>query len=449
MTDIRDTERWLDRITGWIVIAPKGIYHKWQTQELPKHARFLWRGARWSAGAKKRQRWEINTLTTTEAPAGVLDVFFVNVEGLATKRCQEALARFVKTHPHYKVSVDESTFIKGYDAKRAKAAVRLGRGAVCRRILTGFPYPSRPLDAFMQFNFLDPNILGFTNYFAFRSRYSIMKTLDLGPRSVKVVKGYRNLEELQESIEPYSARILKEEALPELPPKTYERRVCGMNERQQAAYQDLLMDCYHELETVEGKGTVSAQIVLTQMLRLQQVVAGHLKTDDGTVISLGKVPRLTDTLSLLEEVGDDRKVVLWSNFVESCRDLHHYIDEQSPGQAVRYWGEVKEDERLQALDRFANDPECRFFIGNPATGGTGLDLVSADTVIYYSCSPNLEHRIQSEDRTHRHGQTSSRMLYVDMETPNTVDSRILGLLATKFDVSSQALGEGWREWLRP
>ena len=450
LTDIWDTQVWLDNgdITGWIVIAPKGVYHKWETKELPLHARFPYRVARWRAGAKKAERWAINTLCTTKPPDGAIDIFLINVEGLATKKCQEAVQRFIEAHPAYKVSVDESTRIKGHDAKRSKAAVRLGRGAVCRRILTGFPYPSRPLDAYMQFNFLDPNILGFKNFYAFRAKFAIMKTLELGPRSVKVVKGYRNLDRLQELIEPYSYRILKEEALPDLPPKIYERRHVEMNEKQQAAYQDLLLDCYHELETAEGKGIVSAQIVLTQLMRLQQVVAGHVKTAEGLVVGLGKVPRMTALIDLLDEIDDHRKVVIWSNFVDSCREIHHYLTEAGY-DAVRYWGEVDDEERVEALDRFENDPDCRYFVGNPATGGEGIDLYAADTVIYYSNDYNLGNRMQSEDRTHRGGQTSDRVLYIDFETPGTVDSKILKSLASKFDISSAALGEDWRAWLNP
>ena len=85
-------------------------------------------------------------------------------------------------------------------------------------------------------------------------------------------------------------------------------------------------------------------------------------------------------------------------------------------------------------------------MGNPTTGGYGLTLVSAHTVIYYSNSFDLEKRLQSEDRAHRIGQTE-KVTYIDLITPKTVDEYIVKALRNKINIAGQVLGEKLKEWL--
>jgi SNF2 family DNA or RNA helicase len=88
----------------------------------------------------------------------------------------------------------------------------------------------------------------------------------------------------------------------------------------------------------------------------------------------------------------------------------------------------------------------RFFVGQPRTGGFGLTLSVAQTVIYFSNSYDLEIRLQSEDRAHRIGQENN-VTYVDLVSPDTIDEKILRALRDKINISSQVLGEKAREWL--
>jgi SNF2 family DNA or RNA helicase len=88
----------------------------------------------------------------------------------------------------------------------------------------------------------------------------------------------------------------------------------------------------------------------------------------------------------------------------------------------------------------------RFFVGQPRTGGFGLTLSVAQTVIYFSNSYDLEIRLQSEDRAHRIGQENN-VTYIDLVTPDTIDEKILQALRDKINISSQVLGEKAREWL--
>ena len=112
-----------------------------------------------------------------------------------------------------------------------------------------------------------------------------------------------------------------------------------------------------------------------------------------------------------------------------------------------YFGETESDERQEIVDRF-QDPDSGliYFVGQPRTGGYGLTLTQAKTVIYYSNNFDLEIRLQSEDRAHRIGQTS-KVTYIDIVAENTVDERILKALRNKINIASQVLAEDFRDWI--
>ena len=86
-------------------------------------------------------------------------------------------------------------------------------------------------------------------------------------------------------------------------------------------------------------------------------------------------------------------------------------------------------------------------MGQPRTGGYGITLTAANTVVYYSNSYDLEIRLQSEDRAHRIGQTN-KVTYIDLVAPNTIDEKILQALRSKVDIAGQVLNEDTRGWLR-
>ena len=111
-----------------------------------------------------------------------------------------------------------------------------------------------------------------------------------------------------------------------------------------------------------------------------------------------------------------------------------------------FYGLTSAARREKVLDDFQDeDSELRFFVSNPHTGGRGLTLTAADTMIFYSNSYDLELRLQAEDRIHRIGQTKS-CTYVDLVVPGTVDEKILESLRKKVKISNEVLGEV-KEWL--
>jgi SNF2 family DNA or RNA helicase len=284
--------------------------------------------------------------------------------------------------------------------------------------------------------------LGYDNFYAFQSRYAVIQKRTMGAHQFNHVVGFRHLEELTNKVDAFSYRVLKKDCL-DLPPKTYTIRYVPLTDEQLKRYKELRDEAVTLLDSGE---LVTAQNIMTQMLRLQQVLSGHLKTDDGEIETL-PTRRIDAVGEILAETSG--KVLLWSRFRHDIQSLEKYIQEvYTPNSVCAYYGDTPDSERQEMVTRFQDpDSELRFFIGNPATAGYGLTLTEATTVIYYANDFNLETRVQSEDRCHRIGQNNS-VTYIDLITENTIDERIVKALRNKIDIGAKVLGEEAREWLQ-
>jgi hypothetical protein len=165
-----------------------------------------------------------------------------------------------------------------------------------RRILTGSPVTKSPLDLYKQCEFLDDGLLDFTSYYAFRTRYAVMKSANFGGRSIQIVVGYKNLAELSERIEKFSYRVLKEDCL-DLPDYTFMKRIIQLSPEQT---KDILSNETNCPSTIRRK-LMTTGSVLVQLMRLHQITCGHFTADDGTIKDI-KNERLTALMDILKEV---------------------------------------------------------------------------------------------------------------------------------------------------
>ena len=143
------------------------------------------------------------------------------------------------------------------------------------------------------------------------------------------------------------------------------------------------------------------------------------------------------------------KAIIWATYTHDIIHIAASLRERFGEDSVAtYYGATPQDERQEIVNTF-QDPSSplRFFVGQPRTGGYGITLTAANTVVYYSNSYDLEIRLQSEDRAHRIGQTN-KVTYIDLVAPNTIDEKILQALRSKVDIAGQVLNEDTRGWLR-
>jgi len=426
------------KINGAIIVAPKGVYRNWYSQEIPNHlaSHIQPKMVLWTALTSKTKDKEYQSLFETGHD---LHILIMNVEALSTKKGLEFAAKFMRCHETM-IAIDESTTIKNPSAKRTKAILTLGKAAKYRRILTGSPVTKSPLDLFTQCGFLNSYLLGYDSFYAFRNRYANMIDRNFGGRRVQLIGSYKRLDELADKLKTFSYRVLKDDCL-DLPDKVYIRREVDLTEEQTKAYSTMKSAA---LASLDGK-MATAPHILTQMMRLHQITCGHLKNDDGTITDI-KNNRIKELINLLDEV--EGKVIIWANYVH---DIEHIVktisDEFGDDSIVQYYGAIPAEQRQKNIEKF-QDPKskARFFIGNPQTGGYGITLTCANTVVYYSNGYDLEKRLQSEDRAHRIGQTKS-VTYVDFIAPKTVDEKIVKALRSKMNIANQIMDEDWKEWI--
>ena len=426
------------KINGALIVAPKGVYQNWFNGEIPTHLpdHIDKKMVLWRALINQKQQLQLSTLFESGED---LHILIMNVESLSTKKGIDFAAKFIRTHSTL-MAIDESTTIKNPDAKRTKAIVSLGLNAKYKRILTGSPVTKSPLDLYKQCEFLSPWLLDHSSYYTFRTRYAVMRTANFGGRSVQLVVGYKNLGELSKKLEPFSYRCLKEDCL-DLPEYTYTKRIIQLTPEQKKIYSTMKQIALAQLD---GKLMTTAT-ALVQLMRLHQITCGHFTADDGTIKEI-KNERITALLEILEEV--ENKAVIWAHYRYDIASIIKAVESKfGKDSYVTYYGDTSSDDRQKAIEEIQNpDSKVRFIIGTPQTGGYGITLTGANTMIYYSNGYDLEKRIQSEARINRAGQTR-KMTYIDIQCEDTVDEKIVKALVKKMNIANEIMNEDIKDWL--
>ncbi len=425
------------KVDGILIIAPKGVVKTWYEQELPTHLPDHIENVTvlWQSNITKTQQEKLETLFEIET---ALHILIMNVEALSTDKGVKFASKFLNSHKAV-MAIDESTTIKTPTAQRTKNIIRMGDLAKYRRIMTGSPITKNPLDLYTQCYFLDPYLLDHASYYSFRNRYAIMKTMHVRGRSIQVVHKFQNLGELSDTVKEFSYRVLKEDCL-DLPPKVFIKRHITLTPEQKKVYEQMKKAA---MAVLNGKVSTT-MTVLTQLMRLHQITCGHFTADDGSEQRVNS-NRMNELMSILEET--DGKAIIWANYQKDIRGIIEEITKKyGPGSVVDYYGLTPQEDRQDHIRKFQNNPECRFLVGTPQTGGYGITLTQANTVIYYSNGYDLEKRLQSEDRAHRIGQKKT-VTYIDLICEDTVDEKIVKALRDKINIASEVMGEDLKDWI--
>lgn len=523
----------LDTIAYWyhagladalLILAPNGVHRNWVTEEIPVALRddTRYRTCLWKAGRAKTKAFQTE-FEEFLAHDG-LAVFSVNVEGIIHESTKTFIRRFLEKRRVFGI-VDESLDISNNSSARTKVALKIARSCVGRRILDGTPVDATPLGLFSQFEFLKPGCLGYRNNTAFRTRFATWKMRDHGERNkrcascagacyvrpgmadlirdtfvlpwsreeprVKPPEGFvtcprcagqgvtgkfafqelqsfQNLDELKTIVDRHSFRVLRSDCA-DLPPKIYEKRFFELSSAQQASYEELRETYATELRS---EGSVTAAMVLTRYLRLQQVTSNFLPIDAeasicvkcsgngcaycgelGYVVANGgrpravvvdekRNPRLEALLATIAPLPG--KGIVWAKFRYDISTTVKALAEAGR-RPVAYFGEVAQEARAKALVDFQRG-DADVFVGNPRAGGRGLDLSAANWVVYYSLDWPLRWRRQSEDRAQSLAKTDS-VLYVDLVAEGTIDEKVIQALREGKELSDLVTGDPRGSWI--
>lgn len=415
-------------INALIIIAPNGVHLKWRDKEVRDHLPD-WvprRTGAWSSALASR-KWQQQILEALAAKTDDLVVLTINVEAFSkvTKNKQgkrnspllEYLRKFFKVHGKVMMVLDESTRIRNHDAERTRTLLQVRKAAVARMILTGSPVVKGVENLYSQFKFLTDNPLGCSTFTEFKAEFCVT-----GGYEGRQVVGAKNLPELTRRLDGWSYRVTKAECL-DLPPKVYDEVMTPLSPQQAALYKELRDELVAEVDAKR----ITAELAIVQLTKLHQIVCGFVRADDGTETVLD-CPRMEICTELLEDASD--QTVVWTRWRRDAKELH----KRFPNSVLYIGGDPESNAR--AIQRFQAG-EVKGFIGT-VQGGIGFDLTAASYMIYYSNSFDAEHRWQSEDRSHRIGQTRS-LTVLDLYAPNTIDARLFRLLRQRKSLATKVL----------
>lgn len=417
------------RITGALIVAPRGVHTQWVNRSFPDDA-----GRNFNYDVIL---WKDKSRPMEKPKPGRLQVFAMNIDAIRTRPGMAAARKFLEAHKGKSFFVfDESHNIKTASSGRTESAWTLGNLAEYRRILTGTPISRNIADAWAQFMFLDPRILGHNTLTSFTNRFCVKAGFDN-----KQIVDQKNTEEFYRLIAPHSYRATKEELL-DLPPKIYVDRPYEIDDKTKRHYDELKNTYMTQLDD----GTLfDVNSALVAALRLQQIICGYLPSEDEEELYPISNQRIEEMMEIVRQVTGP--VIIWARFTEDIRRIMATLEaEFGKGCAVDYYGGTKEKQKELNKQAFI-DRKARFFVSNQAAGGTGLDGLQgiAFNVIYYSNSFNALHRWQSEDRTHRDGMIvdgkSVSVTYFDLMARRSVDAGIRRNLAKKKEASDLTLDD--------
>lgn len=369
----------------------------------------------------------------------------VGTESLSNGRMIEIAESYLMSFAKPSITLDESSLISNHGAIRSERVVGFRVKSVYRQAMTGTPISEGPLNLFMQFQFLDPEIIGIGDFYAFRNRYAVMggymrEDKKGNKRPVQII-GYQNIDELTKTIAPYTYEQNKE--ILKLPPKRYEVRHVNLTREQRELYLQIKREKQYQ---IDGRDVVPKN-VLELLLRLHQVCGGFIgetvqeEQVDGRfkqisritpIIPDNKNPKLLELLDATEEIKGQG--VIWTAYRSELAMIEKVlVDKYGRDQIRTLHGDTDKEERT-VLTRDFERGDFKWIISNPQTGGMGFTWNAAEVAIYFSMTHKMVDRIQSEDRIHRIGQSKSVRI-IDILARGTIDELIKKSNDQKMDLA--------------
>lgn len=321
--------------------------------------------------------------------------------------------------------IDEAQAIKNYQAgmtreiKKIKARTKIA--------LTGTPLENSVLELWSIFDFIMPGYLN--SVVKFRENYGIK---DIDKDSLE------KLSNLNYQIKPFILRRKKNDVSKDLPEKIENNVYLDLPNMQKALYLSVLKESEKEFnDLVKNEGFKKARFKILQLLmKLRQIcVDPHILFENYGGESI-KMEKLLETVS--DYISSGHKILIFSSFKMVIDKVKNIFDGSGISNYV-IAGDVKSKTRMELVDKFNSDNTNCFLI-TLKSGGTGLNLTSADVVIHLDIWWNPQVENQATDRAHRIGQKKT-VSVIKFITKGTIEEKIIEL-QNKKKILSDNLIEG-------
>lgn len=342
----------------------------------------------------------------------------------------------LKEKPPGIVIYDEAHKCKGYNSKTSKAAAIVSKLTQHRYILTGTPILNSAMDLFSQFLILDNGATFGTKFFHFRLKYFEDKNANM-PKH-KHFPNWQPLPSteriLNERVKPKTMVVKKSECL-DLPPLVRQKYYVEMTGEQARLYREMKKDFISYI----GKDACVANLAITKLLRLQQIVSGFVKLEEADQEQPLDSNREEVLKEILEDITPHHKVIVWAVFHSNFATIRKVCEELKI-EYVELHGEIKNADRQKNIDSFNSPGGPRVFIGHPASSGHGINLVVASYSIFFSRGFSLEFDLQAESRNHRGGsEIHEKITRIDLVVKDSIDEIVLERLEKKQGISEAIL----------
>jgi len=350
-----------------------------------------------------------------------LSEFDVVITSYALMRRDEEI---LQKHGFYYVILDEAQHIKNPLSATARAVKKLRSDR--RLALTGTPIENRLSEIWSIFDFVSPGLLG--DLARFEEKFA--RPIDRGDQDAA--------KKLRAAIHRFVLRRTKTEVAKDLPPKIEQDIIVPFADEQSKLYKQILRQVRESvLSEVEKQGVAKSQIqILAALTRLRQVACDPrlMKLEGAWNEELsGKLSALKEIMQ--EAVAGGHRVLIFSQFVEMLKLIRSMLD----GEGITHeWLTGDTKDRQARVDRFNNDESVSAFLISLKAGGTGLNLVGADTVIHFDPWWNPAVEDQATDRAHRIGQKRTVSVY-RLIAKDSVEEKILQLSGKKRELVTNVL----------
>ncbi|MFW6247001.1 MAG: SNF2-related protein, partial [bacterium] len=270
--------------------------------------------------------------------------------------------------------------------------------------LSGTPAPNRAYELYSVLNQISPTDFPTKKHFY---QYYCGMTYDVGGWGYVADEEDTKFEELFHKIAPFTHRKKKEDALKDLPDKSYQRIILEMGRDEEQIYEDI------ESSVVNDFLKNPTTNPLTIMLRLRQYVSSI------------KIKHVIELVNNILETGE--KVVVVDMFKESLYDLKKLLGDV----AELHTGDQSVEERSETIKRF-QDPNSntKVFLASIQTANYGLTLTAASKMFILTLPFSVGEYDQVADRLHRISQKNAVNIY-PLIFPDTIDDYVYSKIESK------------------